>query len=91
MPVFSQLAGGGDLSNPTYQALIQDGEAAELAYQYTLNGQNGSLNFFPNPNALSSVYLDNFSNSEYDSLQLEVRRRFQHGLHFRRITFLRNG
>ena len=82
LPVFSQLAGGGDLKNSTYQALIQDGEAAELAYQYTLNGQNGNLNFFPNPNALSSVYLDNFSNSEYNSLQLEVRRRFQHGLEF---------
>jgi hypothetical protein len=40
------------------------------------------LNFFPNVNALSSVYLDNFSNSEYNSLQLETRRRFQSGLEF---------
>jgi len=78
--VFSELTGRGNLGNATYDALIQDGEAAELAYQYTLNGENGKLNFFPNPNALSAVYLDNFSNSEYNSLQLEVRRRFQHGL-----------
>jgi hypothetical protein len=63
-------------------ALIQDGEAGELAYQYTLQGENGSLNFFPNSNALSAVYLDNFSNSEYNSLQLETRRRFQQGLEF---------
>src|SRR5262249_28155050 len=31
---------------------------------------------------LSSVYLDNFSNSRYDSLQFEARRRFQHGFDF---------
>jgi hypothetical protein len=82
LTVFSQLVGGGDLRNSTYSALIQDGEAGELAYQYTLNGLNGKLNFFSNPNALSAVYLDNFSNSEYNSLQLEVRRRFQRGLEF---------
>ena len=74
--------GGGELRDPTYDTLIQNGEAAELAYQYTINGENGSLNFFPNPNALSSVYLDNFSNSKYNSLQLEVRRRLQNGLQF---------
>src|SRR5262249_17675942 len=62
----------------------------ELAYQYTLNGRNGSLNFFPNPNALSSVYLDNFSNSHYDSLQLEARRRLNAGIAFQvNYTFSR--
>ena len=82
LPVFGQLFRGGNLSDPANVALIQDGEAGELAYQYTLQGNNGSLNFFPNSNALSAVYLDNFSNSEYNSLQLETRRRFQQGLEF---------
>jgi outer membrane receptor protein involved in Fe transport len=82
LPVFAHLTGDGELRNSTYDALIENGEAGELAYQYTLNGQNGSLGFFPNPNALSSVYLDNFSNSHYDSGQAEVRRRFQSGLSF---------
>ena len=82
LPVFAQLAGGGDLRDPTFQTLIQNGEAGELAYQYTLDGLNGNLNFFPNPNALSSVYLDNFSNSEYNSLQLEARHRLHDGLQF---------
>jgi hypothetical protein len=82
LPVFSQLYGGGELRDPGFQQLIQNGEAGELAYQYTLYGLNGNLNFFPNPNALSSVYLDNFSNSHYDSLQLEARRRLVRGLDF---------
>ena len=83
LPVFAQLGGrGGSLTNPTVQALIEQGQAGELAYQYTLNGLNGRLNFFPNANALSAVYLDNFSNSHYDSLQLEARRRFARGLNF---------
>jgi hypothetical protein len=80
LPVFAQLSGGGDLRDSNVQQLIQNGEAGELAYEYQVQGLNGNLNFFPNPNALSAVYLDNFSNSEYNSLQLEVRRRFRHGL-----------
>lgn len=82
LPVFAQLGGGGNLRDPSVDTLIQNGEAGELAYQYTINGENGKLQFYPNPNALGAVYLDNFSNSEDDQLQLEVRRRFQNGLQF---------
>jgi hypothetical protein len=80
LPIFAQLEGGGNLRDSNVDQLIQNGEAGELAYEYQVQGQNGSLNFFPNSNALSSVYLDNFSNSEYNSGQIEVRRRFQHGM-----------
>jgi hypothetical protein len=82
LPVFAQLSRGGLLTNATVNTLIQKGEVGELGYFYQLNGLNGKVNFFPNPNALSSVYLDNFSNSHYDSLQLEVRHRFQNGLQY---------
>jgi len=82
LPVFAQLGGGGNLRDPTVDTLIQNGEAGELAYQYTINGENGKLQFYPNPNALTAVYLDNFSNSEDDQLQLEARHRFQNGLQF---------
>jgi hypothetical protein len=82
LPVFAKLYRGGLLSDPTNQQLIQQGEAAELAYQYQLYGQNGSLNFFPNPNALETDFVTNYSNSIYDSLQLEARHRFQKGLEF---------
>ena len=82
LSVFSQLSRGGLLTNATVNTLIQKGEVGELGYYYQKNGLNGKLNFFPNPNALSSVYLTNFSNSSYNSLQLEVRHRFQNGLQY---------
>jgi outer membrane receptor protein involved in Fe transport len=82
LPVFAQLSRGGVLTNPTVNTYIQKGEVGELGYYYQVNALNGKLNFFPNPNALSSVYLNNFSNSHYDSLQLEIRHRFQNGLQY---------
>lgn len=80
--VFSKLAGGGDLQNGTVQTLIENGEVAELASEYQLQQQNGQLNFFPNPLAYTADYVTNFSNSIYDSLQLEVRHRLRNGLDF---------
>jgi hypothetical protein len=77
--VFNTLPGGGFLTNGTVQSLIQTGEPAELGWLYELNGVNGPLDFFPNPLALSTYYVTNFSNSNYHSLQLEARRRLQHG------------
>lgn len=82
LPVFNKLYQRGLLTDPSNQALIQNGEAAELAYRYQIYAENGSLNFFPNRNALSSVYLDNYSNSTYNSLQVEVRRRLTKGLQY---------
>jgi hypothetical protein len=82
LPVFAKLYRGGLLSDPGFQQLIQQGEAAELAYQYQVYGLNGTLNFFPNPNALETDFVTNYSNSTYDSLQVEARHRFQRGLEF---------
>jgi hypothetical protein len=82
LAVFAQLSRGGQLTNATVDSYIRQGEVGELGYFYQVNGINGKLNFFPNPNALSSVYLTNFSNSHFDSLQLEVRHRFQNGLQY---------
>jgi hypothetical protein len=88
LPVFKGIPGGGFLSDGTVQSDIQNGEVAELGYLYQVNqlvGANGSdtgLNFFPNPNALSALLVNNFSNSTYNSLQLEARHRFAHGLEF---------
>ncbi len=82
LTVFPKLAGGGLLTNATVRSLISTGEAAELASIYQIFGLNGSLNFYPNPNALSTFYVDNFSNSRYDSLQFEVRKRFAQGLQY---------
>ena len=46
LPVFAKLKNGGELSDPTFDTLIEQGEAAELAYQYQVDSLNGQLNFF---------------------------------------------
>ncbi len=79
LTVFPQLA-SGVLSNSEYVNLIQTGEAGELATQLQINGDNGKVNFFPNPNALSADLFTNYSSSSYNSLQLVARHRMKNGL-----------
>jgi hypothetical protein len=80
LTVFPKLAGGGYLSDGDIDNLIQQGQAGELAYLYQTNGWNGSVNFFNNPNSIASDMLTNYSNSTYNSLQLEARHRMRSGL-----------
>ena len=82
LPVFNKLYRGGLLTDTTFRQLIEQGEPGELAYEYQVEGLNGSVNFYPNPNALVTDYVTNFSNSTYDSLQLEARHRLQNGMAF---------
>jgi hypothetical protein len=82
LPVFNQLYRGGLLTDPNFRQLIEQGQAGELAFEYTVDGDNGSLNFYPNPNALETDYVTNYSNSTYNSLQLEARHRLQNGMEF---------
>jgi hypothetical protein len=82
LTVFPKLYGGGSLTDSFYRSLIQSGEVGELAAQYAIYGEAGSVPFFRNPNALASDYLTNYSNATYNSLQAEVRRRLSGGLDF---------
>jgi hypothetical protein len=82
LPVFASLAAGGSLTNGTIRNLIQTGQVGELAATYQENGLNGSVNFFQDPDALGSDMLNNYSNSSYNSLQIEVRHRATAGLEF---------
>ncbi len=88
LPIFNAIEGGGFLSDPTVQSDIQTGQVAELGSLYQFNALAGpystdpGLSFFPNPNAFGSTYLTNFTNSTYNSLQLEARHRFARGLEF---------
>ncbi len=60
---------------------IQTGQVADLAYFYQTNGLNGNVNFFANPlRYRRRTMLTNYSNSTYNSLQLEARHRMQSGL-----------
>jgi hypothetical protein len=90
LTVFPKLSGCGVsltsqrcvLAIPDVVNLIQTGEPAELATVLQTNGLNGQLNFFPNPNALATDMLTNYSSSSYNSLQVVVRHRLRSGLSF---------
>jgi hypothetical protein len=89
IPLFNSISipgpGGiaqGGLTNSFIRGLIQTGEPAELAYQYAVNGFTAPISFFPNPNALGADTISNFSNSTYNSLQVDVRRQVSQGLTF---------
>ena len=80
--VFANLKNGGMLGNADFRNLIEQGQAGELAFQYQANNLQGSVPLFANPNAFGSDMLNNYSNSTYNSLQLQVRRQARAGLEF---------
>jgi hypothetical protein len=80
LTVFPLISGGGLLSNATVRNEIQTGQAGDLAILYQANGLNGAVNFFANPFAIAADQLTNYSNSTYNSLQLEARHRMKSGL-----------
>jgi len=82
LPVFAQLTNGGQLNSSAIRNYIQSGEVGQLAANYQETGTNGSVNFFPNPNALETDMLNNFSNSTYNALQVVVQHRSHLGLDF---------
>jgi len=82
LPVFAKLRSGGSLTNGTIRNLIQTGQPGQLAATYQENSLNGSVQFFQNPYALGADMLNNYSNSTYNSLQVEARHRSQAGFEF---------
>ena len=81
LAVFPLLASGGSFNDSNVLADISEGQVAELASYYQINGLNGLVNFFQNPNALGTNYLSNASTSTYNSFQLDVRHRVDTGLY----------
>ncbi len=82
LPVFGGLEQGGLLGNSTVRQLIQQGRAADLADIYFRLQFAGANIFAPNPNAYFSLVLGNDAFSDYNALQVEVRRRFSKSLGF---------
>jgi hypothetical protein len=82
LTVFPNLALGGLLTNTVVRSLIQRGEAAELgATYYGLGFADGSgVKFVPNENTFVADLIANYSNSSYNALQIEVRRRAAAGI-----------
>jgi hypothetical protein len=82
LKVFPQLPGGGFLSAGIVQSLLRTGEVGELAAIYYVNGITGPIQFTPNPNTFVADLLTNYSNSSYNALQTEIRRRLAGGMEF---------
>jgi hypothetical protein len=80
LTLFPALPGGGNISSAAYRGLIERGEAGDLAARMQQDGFNGPVSFFPNPYALGTNVITNYSNSNYHSFQLDVSRRLKHGL-----------
>ncbi|SPE38078.1 TonB-dependent receptor, plug [Candidatus Sulfopaludibacter sp. SbA6] len=80
LTVFPKIARRGDFTDGNVLNYLQTGEVGELATYYTVNGLNGSVNFFQNPYALGADMLTNYSSSSYNSLQLVARHRTHAGL-----------
>jgi len=80
LTVFPNLAGGGLLTNSTILAGIQSGTPADLAVTYIINALTGTVNFNPNPSIFVSDVVTNGAYFNYNSLQMELRRRLSHGL-----------
>ncbi len=85
LPFFAKMPNGGSLTNASYAALLRSGEAAELAKTYQGAGILPNIpgfSFFPNPYLLYASLMTNISNSSYNGLQLEIRKRTRSGFQF---------
>jgi len=70
-----------NVASAANQQLLRQGEVGTLAANTQINNQQGSVRFFPNPNALAANVIGNGANSTYNALQIDVRRRVK-GLFF---------
>jgi hypothetical protein len=72
------------LTDPTAIYYMQTGEAGELANYYQTQGYNPNnfIPFYQNQYALGTDYLTNYSSSSYNSLQVELSRRYKSALLF---------
>ncbi|HEX8456131.1 MAG TPA: carboxypeptidase regulatory-like domain-containing protein [Pyrinomonadaceae bacterium] len=94
LPVFERIGNGGDLASTNFLSLISTNQVGELASQYvqlrrtyltigTNGAQVGPGFFLPaNPNAFVTDYVGNGSYSNYNGLQMEVRKRLSNGFYY---------
>jgi hypothetical protein len=85
LTVFPLLANGGNISSAgsTYNSVyLRQGNIGEMANQYMVNGQNGSVNFYTNPNVQGANTVTNGGSSIFHALQLEATKRLHKGIQF---------
>ena len=80
LTVFPNLVNGGSLNSQAVINLLRNGAVADLARRYVTLGQTGSVPILPNPNMGILDLLGNLGESNYNALQVELRRRYSGGL-----------
>ncbi|MFN7927465.1 MAG: TonB-dependent receptor [Blastocatellia bacterium] len=82
LPVFNNLVSAGSLTNTANINQIINGTPADLALSYIQLNQSGAVSFLTNPNTGVANLFTNGAKYNYNSLQVEFRRRFTNGLYF---------
>lgn len=82
LTVFPNLVGGGSLANAANRNQLVNGTPADLALNYVSLNQSGTVKFLPNANTGVANLFTNGAKYNYNSLQVEFRRRFTKGLYF---------
>ena len=72
--------GSLSLTGSTVVTALQQGNAAGLATTYQQQGLTAGIPLYTNQYALTASLLTNYSNSTYNSMQLDVRHRTRRGL-----------
>ncbi len=97
-----RLAVGTGVTSAQFISDLRNGIAADLAHRFVTTGRNNHptlaspglvpfVNFYPNPNIGQIELFTNAGSYEYNSLQVEMRRRFSDGLYFQaNYTFSKN-
>ena len=80
LPFFDRLPNGGLLTNPTISNLIFTQQPGSLAETYMSNRLQGNISFFPNQFAFGTNMMTNYSNANYNALQVDYTKRFSNGL-----------
>ncbi|HZF40752.1 MAG TPA: hypothetical protein VE715_18160, partial [Blastocatellia bacterium] len=93
LQIFPKLGLGGNLGNANIRNLIRQGQVGELVSTYVssrntflrpgVNGSTLSPAFFlpANPNAFVTDYIGNYSFSNYNAVQAEIRKRLRYGVY----------
>ncbi len=82
LPFFEALPSGGLLNNATIVNLLQTGEVGSLGEVYQTNRLNGPVSFFPNRFGLGMNMMTNYSNANYNALQVDYTKRYAAGWQF---------
>jgi hypothetical protein len=78
LPLLNTFSSAGLLTNATIVNLIQTQQVGELAHTYQINRLTPpGFSFYQNPLSLGLNVMTNYSNANYNALQLDYTRRFR--------------